>query len=78
MRRNSQKSGKLSNHIFKNRLVVAHNAAFDTKVLAGCLDYYHLEQPNYLSLCTVKSSRRLFPEFPNHRLNTVCENLNIN
>ncbi len=61
----------------KNRLVVAHNAAFDTKVLAGCLDYYHLEQPNYLSLCTVKSSRRLFPEFPNHRLNTVCENLNI-
>ncbi len=39
----------------KNRLVVAHNAAFDTKVLA----------------------RRLFPEFPNHRLNTVCENLNI-
>ena len=45
---------------------------FDTKVLAGCLDYYHLEQPNYLSLCTVKSSRRLFPEFPNHRLNTVC------
>ncbi len=25
----------------------------------------------------MKSSRRLFPEFPNHRLNTVCENLNI-
>ena len=24
-----------------------------------------------------KTSRRLFPEMPNHRLNTVCENLNI-
>ncbi len=45
--------------------------------LAGCLDYYGLEQPNYLSLCTVKTSRKLFPEFPNHKLNTVCENLNI-
>ena len=32
----------------KNRLVVAHNAAFDTKVLAGCLDYYHLEQVDIL------------------------------
>lgn len=65
-------------HYFqKNRLIVAHNAAFDTKVLAGCLDYYNLLQPHYLSLCTVKTSRRLFPEMPNHRLNTVCENLNI-
>lgn len=57
--------------------MVAHNASFDCSVLAGCLDYYGLEQPNYLSLCTVKTSRKLFPEFPNHKLNTVCENLNI-
>lgn len=65
-------------HCFQpNRLVVAHNASFDCSVLAGCLDYYGLEQPNYLSLCTVKTSRKLFPEFPNHKLNTVCENLNI-
>lgn len=68
---------KIGKYFQKNRLVVAHNAAFDTKVLAGCLDYYQLPQPNYLSLCTVKTSRRLFPEMPNHRLNTVCENLDI-
>lgn len=60
-----------------NSLVVAHNAGFDCGVLAGCLDYYNIEQPSYLSLCTVKTSRKLFPEFPNHKLNTVCENLNI-
>lgn len=61
----------------ENQLVVAHNASFDCGVLAGCLDYYGLAQPHYLSLCTVKTSRKLFPEMPNHRLNTVCEQLNI-
>ncbi|MGX7244946.1 3'-5' exonuclease [Enterococcus quebecensis] len=60
-----------------NSLVVAHNAPFDTGVLTGCLDYYGIDQPNYLSLCTVKTSRKLFPEMENHKLNTVCENLDI-
>jgi DNA polymerase-3 subunit epsilon len=60
-----------------SRLIVAHNAGFDCGVLAGCLAYYGLEQPSYLSLCTVKTSRKLFPELPNHKLNTVCENLDI-
>ncbi|MGM0213373.1 3'-5' exonuclease [Enterococcus sp. AZ109] len=61
----------------KDRLIVAHNAGFDTKVLAGCLDYYQLPQPHYLSLCTVQTSRKLFPKMYNHRLNTVCSELNI-
>lgn len=60
-----------------NQLVVAHNAGFDCGILAGCLEYYQLEQPSYLSLCTVKTSRKLFPEMENHKLNTVCKNLNI-
>lgn len=58
-------------------LIVAHNAAFDNKVLAGCLDYYGLEKPEYLSLCTVRTSRKLYPECSNHRLNTMCDYLNI-
>lgn len=60
-----------------NSLIVAHNAGFDTGVLAGCLNYYGLNQPEYLSLCTVRTSRKLYPEFPNHRLNTMCEKLAI-
>lgn len=60
-----------------NSLIVAHNASFDTGVLAGCLDYYGLEKTNYLSLCTVRTSRKLYPEFANHRLNTVCKHLEI-
>ncbi|MHC5249935.1 3'-5' exonuclease [Enterococcus sp. LJL90] len=61
----------------RDRLIVAHNAGFDTKVLAGCLDYYQLTRPEYLSLCTVRTSRKLFPEMKNHRLNTVCQELGI-
>lgn len=68
---------EIEKYFQENQLVVAHNAGFDTKVLAGCLDYYQLTQPHYLSLCTVRTSRKLFPEFPNHKLNTVCDSLGI-
>lgn len=68
---------QISQYYNLNSLIVAHNASFDTGVLAGCLDYYHLEKPNYLSLCTVRTSRKLYPEFPNHKLNTVCQQLDI-
>lgn len=65
-------------HYFQlNHLIVAHNAPFDCSVLNGCLDYYQLEKPHYMSLCTVKTSRKLFPEMPNHKLNTVCNELAI-
>lgn len=68
---------QIQQYYTQNQLVVAHNAPFDTGVLAGCLDYYGLKKPNYLSLCTVQTSRKLYPEFANHRLNTVCQNLHI-
>ncbi|MDH6363295.1 DNA polymerase-3 subunit epsilon [Enterococcus sp. PF1-24] len=61
----------------ENRLIVAHNAGFDTGILAGCLDYYRLSRPEYLSLCTVETSRKLFPEMRNHKLNTVSAALGI-
>ncbi len=68
---------QIKDYFQPNHLIVAHNAPFDCSVLKGCLDYYGLNQPHYLSLCTVKTSRKLFPEFPNHKLNTVCDALNI-
>lgn len=65
-------------HYFQdNRLVIAHNASFDNGVLASCLEHYGIQQPHYLSLCTVRTSRKLFPEMPNHKLNTVCQELGI-
>lgn len=68
---------EINQYFYPNSLIVAHNAGFDAGVLAGCLDYYDLTSPQYLSLCTVKTSKKLFPEMPNHRLNTVCERLGI-
>lgn len=53
-------------------IVVAHNAPFDLGILLGyCaragLDY----RPR--ALCTVANSRRLFPDFPDHKLSTLGE-----
>lgn len=59
------------------KLVIAHNAPFDNGVLKSTLEHFGIMQPAYLTLDTVKTSRKLFPEFPNHKLNTVCEELNI-
>lgn len=60
-----------------DKLVVAHNAPFDNGVLKGTLDYYGLPEPHYMLLDTVQTSRKLFPNFQNHKLNTVAENLGI-
>lgn len=68
---------EIQDYFQENRLIVAHNATFDCGVLKGCLDYYGIEQPHYLSLCTVRTSKKLFPEFENHKLNTVSEKLGI-
>lgn len=61
----------------ENQLIVAHNLPFDRGVLQACLDYYDINQPHFQTLCTVQSSRKLLPEIPNHRLNTVCDYLGI-
>lgn len=68
---------EISEFFQDNRLIVAHNAPFDNGVLKACLEHYNLEQPHYLSLCTVRTSKKLYPQFENHRLNTVCKNLGI-
>ena len=53
--------------------LVAHNAAFDRAfwraeaALAGCVD-----DPAHDFACTVRLSRRLYPQAPNHRLGTLA------
>ncbi|MFD2728230.1 3'-5' exonuclease [Enterococcus camelliae] len=67
----------ISQYFNPHSLIIAHNAPFDNSVLAGCLDYYHLEKPHYLTLDTVQTSRKFYQQLPNHRLNTVCGYLDI-
>lgn len=54
-------------------LLIAHNAPFDLSVLAKCLRAYgicwHSSVPY---ACTCQMSRRLLPQLPDHKLNTLC------
>ena len=57
-------------------ILVAHNAPFDLAVLGKCLrDYGILWRPTVRYACTCQMSRRLLPQLPNHRLNTLCRYL---
>lgn len=60
-----------------NDVLVAHNASFDMDVLRQMFQRYDLEVPEYEYLCTVEVARAAFPDLINHKLNTVCEALNI-
>lgn len=63
--------------LFKDAIIIAHNANFDISVLNASCDLYDLEHFNNEYLDTVTLARRVYPELYNHRLNTVCEYLNI-
>ncbi len=56
---------------FDGTLAFAHNAAFDTEVLTASLGYYSLSLPSFHYACTVKLSRRLWPELPSHALDAM-------
>ena len=59
-------------------LLIAHNAAFDMSVLAKCLRAYDIcWRPRTLYACTCQMGRRCYPQLPNHKLNTLCEYLDI-
>jgi predicted amidohydrolase/DNA polymerase III epsilon subunit-like protein len=60
-----------------NDTLVAHNASFDRNVLASCIAYYEIDSAAPVFECTVKISRRAWPQLRNHKLNTVCEYLGI-
>jgi len=58
-------------------IVVAHNAPFDIGIL---LDYCALAGIDFCptALCTLTSARRVFPDFPNHKLATLAELFSLN
>lgn len=59
--------------LMQSGILIAHNAAFDMRVLANCLKSYKIEIPRYVQYaCTVQMGRSCYPELPNHRLDTLC------
>jgi DNA polymerase III epsilon subunit-like protein len=59
--------------LLQSGILLAHNATFDLRVLACCLDAYAIDMPRYLRYaCTVQMGRCCYPELSNHRLDTLC------
>lgn len=69
---------KQINPLIKGLLLVAHNSPFDEGCLRSVFKTYEMEYPEYPFYCTLKASRKLQPELPNHRLDTVAETCNFN
>ncbi|UQS85098.1 3'-5' exonuclease [Apilactobacillus apisilvae] len=67
----------IKNFFTSNQLIIAHNNSFDNSVLKNTLLRYNLIVPKYLTLDTLKTSKYFYPQFENHKLNTVCSYLNI-
>ena len=53
-------------------IVIAHNAAFDIGHLRETLDYFGLPCPKFDYVCTCRLARRIWPDLPDHRLNTLA------
>jgi DNA polymerase-3 subunit epsilon len=70
--------------LFCRPLIVAHNAAFDMSVLRASLDHYGLDYPELTTMntgigvgCSVVYSKRVWPQLPNRKLDTVSRHLKI-
>lgn len=61
----------------EDKIVVAHNAAFDMKVLKSALNYYDLAVPWIEYFCSVSLSRKVWKQLPGHSLGVVCQYHNI-
>lgn len=58
-------------------ILVAHNAHFDINFLYDCFEKYLNKPLSNDFICTMRLSRRIFPDYKNHKLKTLCKNLNI-
>jgi len=59
----------------RSDLVIAHNAVFDFGHLCETLDHFGLPRPGFDYLCTCNLARRVWPELPNHQLNTLAAHI---
>jgi len=60
--------------IFESGTLIAHNAQFDMSVLAKCLNDYGIAWKYFADYaCTCTIGKKVYPDFPNHRLNTMCD-----
>lgn len=59
----------------RSDLVIAHNAVFDIGHLRDTLDHFSLACPEFYYLCTYRVAERIWPDLPNHQLNTLAAHI---
>lgn len=64
--------------LFERGVLCAHNAPFDLGVLGRCLRDYGVQWSSCCDyVCTCQMGRRLLPDAPNHRLDTLADCLHL-
>jgi len=61
----------------ENKIVIAHNAAFDISVLRSILKEYSLPLPKFKHACTVQIAQKAWPDGENYKLNTLAQKFQI-
>ena len=61
----------------ENKIVIAHNAAFDISVLRSILKEYSLPLPKFKHACTVQIARKTWPDEEGYKLNNLAQKFNI-
>lgn len=69
---------KISGLFQPSMLVAAHNARFDTNVMRKSLARYGIDEPHYLVIDSLTTSKNFEPTLPDHKLDTVSTALNVN
>jgi DNA polymerase III subunit epsilon len=62
---------------FKDSILMAHYAIFDMTVLRSLFKLYNIDVPTLKYIDSLEIARKVYPFLRNHKLNTVCEHLEI-
>ncbi len=54
-----------------DRLVIAHNATFDMTILKAMLRWYRIDVPRLGYSCTLRLSRKVWPDMENYKLTSL-------
>ena len=73
----SATASELLERLTRADIVIAHNAQFDIGVLQATLDHFGLSCPEFDYLCTYRVAERIWPDLPDHRLNTLATHIGL-
>ncbi|WDF81944.1 3'-5' exonuclease [Lacticaseibacillus pabuli] len=61
----------------RDQLVAAHNAPFDVSVVRKSLERYRMNPVTFQYVDTVRTSKALYPDLVNYKLDTVSDKLDV-